>query len=357
MSRFYSDRAKGEPYVYGEQPKDKKYIKINTNENPYGPSPKAMKLLKETDWDRLKLYSDPLSTELIDALSSFYGVSKEKIYVGNSSDEVLSFTWLAFFGRGEKVVYPDITYSFYTVYSQLYEVEECIVSLKDDYTMDLETMSKIPAKAVVITNPNAPTGIALTLEEIENFLKNNQDKLVVVDEAYVDFGNESAIKLIDKYDNLLVVQTFSKSRSLAGLRIGFAMGNKELINGLKVIKDQFNPYTLDSISNLVGAEAVLDKEYFDETRNKIIKTREWVQKELVDFGFLSTDSKTNFLFIEYPNVSGKFIFEELRKRGILVRYFGKARMENRLRVSIGTDEEMKIVVEEIKNIVASFKNK
>jgi histidinol-phosphate aminotransferase len=263
MSRFYSDRAKGEPYVYGEQPKDKKYIKINTNENPYGPSPKAMKLLKETDWDRLKLYSDPLSTELIDALSSFYGVSKEKIYVGNSSDEVLSFTWLAFFGRGEKVVYPDITYSFYTVYSQLYEVEECIVSLKDDYTMDLETMSKIPAKAVVITNPNAPTGIALTLEEIENFLKNNQDKLVVVDEAYVDFGNESAIKLIDKYDNLLVVQTFSKSRSLAGLRIGFAMGNKELINGLKVIKDQFNPYTLDSISNLVGAEAVLDKEYFD----------------------------------------------------------------------------------------------
>ena len=275
MSRFYSERAKGEPYVYGEQPKDQKYIKINTNENPYGPSPKALKLLKETDWDRLKLYSDPVSTELVGALSDYYGVEKEKIYVGNSSDEVLSFIWLAFFGRGERVVYPDITYSFYTVYSKLYEVEEYIVPLNDDYTMNLQGMS-VPCKGVLITNPNAPTGIALSLSEIENFLQNNRDKLVVVDEAYVDFGNESAIKLIDKYDNLLVVHTFSKSRSLAGLRVGYAIGNVDLINGLKVIKDQFNPYTLDSISNLIGAEAVKDVEYFDETRNKVIATREWV---------------------------------------------------------------------------------
>ena len=354
MSRFYSERAKGEPYVYGEQPKDQKYIKINTNENPYGPSPKALKLLKETDWDRLKLYSDPVSTELVQALSDYYGVDKEKIYVGNSSDEVLSFIWLAFFGRGERVVYPDITYSFYTVYSKLYEVEEYIVPLNDDYTMNLQGMS-VPCKGVLITNPNAPTGIALSLSEIENFLQNNRDKLVVVDEAYVDFGNGSAIKLIDKYDNLLVVHTFSKSRSLAGLRVGYAIGNVDLINGLKIIKDQFNPYTLDSISNLIGAEAVKDVEYFDETRNKVIATREWVQKELVEFGFLSTDSKANFLFIEYPGISGKLIFEELRKKGILVRYFGKKRMENRMRVSIGTDEEMRVVVETLKEIVSKNK--
>lgn len=355
MNKFLGKRALQAPYVYGEQPKDKKYIKINTNENPYGPSPKALDLLKNSDWDRLKLYSDPQSTEITNALAKFYGVDKSQVYVGNSSDEVLSFSWLAFFDRGDKVVYPDITYSFYTVYSKLYEVEECIVPLKKDFSMDLEGMS-IPCKGIVITNPNAPTGIALTLNEIEAFLIKNSDKLVIVDEAYIDFGSESAVKLIDKYDNLLVVQTFSKSRSLAGLRIGFAIGNVDLINGLKVIKDQFNPYTLDAISNLVGAEAVKDVEYFDYTRNKIITTREWVKKELSDFGFIGTDSKTNFLFIEYPNISGKFLFEELRKKGILVRYFGKAKMENRMRVSIGTDEEMRVVVDAMKEIVNSIRN-
>jgi len=222
--------------------------------------------------------------------------------------------------------------------------------------MDLDKMSSIDAKGIVITNPNAPTGIALTLEEIEAFLIKNSEKLVIVDEAYIDFGNESAVKLIDKYDNLLVVQTFSKSRSLAGLRVGFAIGNVELINGLKVIKDQFNPYTLDAISNLVGAEAVKDREYFDITRNKIVATREWVKKELYDFGYVGTDSKTNFLFVKYPNISGKYIFEELRKRGILVRYFGKAKIEDYMRVTIGTDEEMKIVVEAMKEIVEEYKN-
>ncbi len=356
MSKFLGTRAKQEPYVYGEQPKDKKYIKINTNENPYGPSPKAMELLKNTDWDRLKLYSDPQSTEITNALAQFYGVDRDKVYVGNSSDEVLSFAWLAFFDRVDKVVYPDITYSFYTVFSKLYDVEECIVPLKEDFTMDLDKMSSIDAKGIVITNPNAPTGIALTLEEIEAFLIKNSEKLVIVDEAYIDFGNESAVKLIDKYDNLLVVQTFSKSRSLAGLRVGFAIGNVELINGLKVIKDQFNPYTLDAISNLVGAEAVKDREYFDYTRNKIVATREWVKKELYDFGYMGTDSKTNFLFVKYPNISGKYIFEELRKKGILVRYFGKAKIEDYMRVTIGTDEEMKIVVEAMKEIINLIRN-
>lgn len=356
MSKFLSKRAMQEPYVYGEQPKDKKYIKINTNENPYSPSPKALELLKNTDWESLKLYSDPLSTEITSALAEFYGVSKDKVYVGNSSDEVLSFAWLAFFNRGDKIVYPDITYSFYPVYSKLYELEEVIVPLKEDLTMNLEGMC-CESKGIVITNPNAPTGIALGLEEIESFVQKNRDKIVIVDEAYIDFGNESAIKLIDKYDNLLVVQTFSKSRALAGLRVGFAIGNPNLINGLKVIKDQFNPYTLDAISNLVGAEAVKDVEYFDYTRNKIINTRERVKEELYNLGFQGTDSKTNFLFIKHPKISGKVLFEELKTRGILVRYLGKARIEEYLRVSIGTDEEMEIVVAELKNIVLEYKGK
>lgn len=350
MSKFLGKRAKQEPYVYGEQPKDKKYIKINTNENPYGPSPKALKLLKESNWEILKLYSDPTSKEVIEAISEYYEVSPNKVYVGNSSDEVLSFSWLAFFDKGDTIVYPDITYSFYTVFSKLYDVNENIVPLNEDFSMNLDGMSEVEAKGIVITNPNAPTGIALSLDEIECFLKRNSNKIVIVDEAYIDFGSESAVKLIDKYDNLLVVQTFSKSRSLAGLRIGFAIGNEELINGLKVIKDQFNPYTLDAISNLVGAEAVKDREYFDFTRNKIIETREWFKKELYKIGYEGTDSKANFLFVKHPKITGKFIFEELRNRGILVRYFGKNRIEEYLRISIGTQEEMEKVLEEMKDI-------
>ena len=356
MSQFWNDKIKSiSPYVPGEQPKDKKYIKLNTNENPYPPSPNVIKSVKSMDIESMRLYPDPDVTLLKDEIAKYFNLTREQIFVGNGSDEILAFIFMAFFNKQDKVYYPDITYSFYPVYSDLFDLTEVQIPLDSNFEIKIEDYFGLDGH-IIITNPNAPTGIALTLEEIEAFLIKNSEKLVIVDEAYIDFGNESAIKLIDKYDNLLVVQTFSKSRSLAGLRVGFAIGNVELINGLKVIKDQFNPYTLDAISNLVGAEAVKDREYFDITRNKIVATREWVKKELYDFGYVGTDSKTNFLFVKYPNISGKYIFEELRKKGILVRYFGKAKIEDYMRVTIGTDEEMKIVVEAMKEIVEEYKN-
>lgn len=351
MSNLISKRAqKIVPYVYGEQPKDRKYIKINTNENPYGPSPKALKAIRELESDRYKLYSDPSCKEIKEAISEFYGISMDKVFVGNGSDEVLAFSYLAFFDRGDKVIYPDITYSFYPVYSSLYEIEEVINPLNDDFTMNLEGFNQ-DAKGIIITNPNAPTGIALTLDEIEGVIKKNLDKVVIVDEAYVDFGTESAVKLIDKYENLLVVQTYSKSRSLASLRIGFAIGNPLLIEALHKIKDSINPYTLDTIGIIAGAEAMKDREYFDLTRNKIIATRERVKEALFSMGFSGTDSKSNFIFVRHERVEAKTIFEKLREEGILVRYFNKPRINGYLRISIGTDEEMDIVIQKMKEIV------
>ncbi len=351
MSKYLSKRAnKIVPYVYGEQPKDKKYIKLNTNENPYGPSPKVLDRIKSLGSDLYKLYSDPSCREIKEAIGDFYQIDKDKIFVGNGSDEVLAFSYLAFFDKGDKVIYPDITYSFYTVYSSLYEVEEVINPLNDDFSMNIEGFDK-EAKGIIVTNPNAPTGILLSLEEIEGIIKRNQDKVVIVDEAYIDFGGESAVKLIDKYENLLVVQTYSKSRSLASLRIGFAIGNPILIEGLHKIKDSINPYTLDTVGIVAGVEGMKDREYFDLTRNKIIETREKFKKELYKIGFSGTDSKTNFVFVKHERVEAKIIFEKLKDSGILVRYFNKPKIDGYLRISIGTDEEMDKVVEELKKIV------
>ncbi len=351
MSKYLSARAnKIVPYVYGEQPKDKKYIKLNTNENPYEPSPKVLESIKNIDKNIYKLYSDPSCNPLKEAIGDFYNLNTNQVFVGNGSDEVLAFSYLAFFNRGDKVIYPDITYSFYTVYSSLYEVEEVINGLNDDFTMNIKGFNK-KAKGIIVTNPNAPTGNLLNLEEIEEIVKANMDKVVIVDEAYIDFGGESAVRLIDKYENLLVVQTYSKSRSLASLRIGFAIGNSMLIEGLHKIKDSINPYTLDTIGIIAGVEAMKDKEYFDLTRNKIINTREKFKKELENIGFRGTDSKANFVFVKHEKVEAKIIFEKLKERGILVRYFNKPRIDGYLRISIGTDEEMDKVVEELKKIV------
>lgn len=350
-NKYISKRAqKIVPYTYGEQPKDKKYIKLNTNENPYPPSPRAVEVIKNIPADIYKLYSDPSCKELKEAIGDFYNIDANKIFVGNGSDEVLAFSYLAFLDKGDKVIYPDITYSFYTVYSSLYEVEELINHLNDDFSMNLQGFNQ-DAKVCIITNPNAPTGIALSLEEIEKLIEKNQDKLLIVDEAYIDFGGESAVKLIDKYDNLLVVQTYSKSRSFASLRIGFAIGNPILIEALHKIKDSINPYTLDTIGIKAGAEAMRHKEYFYECCNKIIATRERVKKELANLGFQGTDSKSNFLFVKHNKVEAKEIFEKLRVEGILVRYFNKAKINNYLRISIGTDEEMDIVIEKLRGIV------
>ncbi|TDT71460.1 histidinol-phosphate aminotransferase [Hypnocyclicus thermotrophus] len=338
--KFWSNKAKSiSPYTYGEQPKDKKYIKLNTNENPYPPSPKAIKIIKNLDENIYKLYSDPTCNELKEAISKVYNVEKKQIFIGNGSDEVIAFSYQSFFNKGDKIVYPDITYSFYPVYSKLYEIEEIINPLNDDFTMNLKGFNK-KSKGIIITNPNAPTGIALTLDQIESIIKDNLDKLIIVDEAYVDFGAESAVKLINKYENLLVIQTFSKSRSFASLRIGFAIGNKELIQALHIIKDSYNPYTVDTIGIKAGAAAMLDVEYFNKTRNTIIATRDRIKKELDKLGFKSTNSKSNFLFIKHNSFKGEYIFKKLKENGILVRYFNKPKINNYLRVSIGTDEEM-----------------
>jgi histidinol-phosphate aminotransferase len=350
-NKFWSAKAAGiTPYTYGEQPKDKKYIKLNTNENPYPPSPKAVDIIRSINENIYKLYSDPSCSEIKEAIAKVNGVNKNQVFVGNGSDEVLAFSYLAFFDKGDKVIYPDITYSFYPVYSNLYDIEGLIVPLKDDFNMDLDGFNQ-NAKAVIIANPNAPTGIALTLSEIEGVITKNPDKLIIVDEAYIDFGAESAVKLIDKYENLLVVQTYSKSRSFASLRIGFAIGNAELIQALHIIKDSYNPYTLDTISIKAGAASMLDTEYFDMTRNKIIATRERVKAELNKLGFTGTDSKSNFLFVKHNTISGEEIFLKLREQGVLVRYFNKPRINNYMRISIGTDEEMDKMLKVIKEIV------
>lgn len=350
-NKYISKRAqKIVPYTYGEQPKDKKYIKLNTNENPYGPSPKVLEAIKNLPSDVYKLYSDPSCKELKEAIADFYKLSTDKIFVGNGSDEVLAFSYMAFMDKGDKVIYPDITYSFYPVYSSLYEMEEVVVPLNEDFSMNKEGFYQ-DAKVCLITNPNAPTGIALSLAEIEKIVSENTDKLIIVDEAYIDFGGESAVGLIDKYANILVVQTYSKSRSLASLRIGFALGNPVLIEALHKIKDSFNPYTLDTVGIKAGTEAMKDREYFEECCNKIINTRERIKKELAKIGFEGTDSKSNFLFIKHKEVEAKEIFEKLRAEGILVRYFNKPRIYNHLRVSIGTDEEMDAVIEKLKEIV------
>ncbi len=340
MSKYLSTRAnKIVPYVYGEQAKDKKYIKLNTNENPYEPSPKVLEAIKKLDKGRYKLYSDPSCKDIKEAIGDFYNLNPNQIFVGNGSDEVLAFSYLAFFNRKDKVIYPDITYSFYTVYSSLYEIEEVINPLADDLSMNIKGFNK-EAKGIIVTNPNAPTGILLSLWEIEEIVKANMDKVVIVDEAYIDFGGESAIKLIDKYENLLVIQTYSKSRSLASLRIGFALGSPMLIEGLHKIKDSINPYTLDTIGIIAGVEGMKDKEYFDYTRNKIINTREKFKEQLENIGFEGTDSKANFVFVKHEKVEAKIIFEKLKEKGVLVRYFNKPRIDKYLRISIGTDEEM-----------------
>jgi histidinol-phosphate aminotransferase len=346
--KFWSNKAKSiEPYTYGEQPKDKKYIKLNTNENPYPPSPKAVKIIRELDENIYKLYSDPTCSEIKEAISKVYNVDKEQVFVGNGSDEVIAFSYQAFFDKGDKIIYPDITYSFYPVYSKMYDTTEIINPLNEDFTMNLKGFNQ-EGKGIILTNPNAPTGIALTLEEIESVIQNNLDKLIIVDEAYVDFGAESAVKLINKYNNLLVIQTFSKSRSFASLRIGFAIGNKDLIKALHIIKDSYNPYTLDTIGIKAGATAMLDVEYFDKTRKAIMSTRDRIKKELEKLGFEGTNSKSNFLFMKHNSLDGEYIFKKLKENGVLVRYFNKPRINNYLRISIGTDEEMDEMIKILK---------
>lgn len=351
MNKFWSDIANSiEPYTAGEQPKDKKYIKLNTNENPYSPSVKVLDAIKNAANDSLKLYPDPTCNDLKTAIADYYKLKNEQIFIGNGSDEILAFSFMAFFNPQETILFPDITYSFYRVFADLFNIDYKYVPLDDEFNIPIKFFN-VKNGGIVISNPNAPTGISLTVSSIEEILKNNSDSVVIIDEAYIDFGSESAYKLINKYENLLVVQTFSKSRSLAGLRVGFAMGNRNLIDALRQIKNSFNSYTTGKLALIGAIEAIKDKNYFEMTTKKIIKTREIVVKKLKEMGFWVLDSKANFIFISHPKIKAEKLFTELRKRGILVRHFSKNRIDNFIRISIGEIEDMERFIYEINDII------
>lgn len=327
------------PYVPGEQPAGDKIVKLNTNENPYPPAPGVKKVLEEMEADRLRKYPDPTASILVKELASYYGLNEDQVFVGVGSDDVLAMSFLTFFNSDKPVLFPDVTYSFYKVWADLFKVPFETPVLKEDFTIDVKDYEKENG-GVIFPNPNAPTGIAQDLSDIEDILQHNQDVVVIVDEAYIDFGGHSALELIDRYENLLVVQTFSKSRSLAGMRIGYAFGNKQLIKYLNDVKYSFNSYTMNYPSLVIGRAALADRAYFEETRNKIIATRERVKKELAGLGFTFGDSMANFLFITHEKVAARELFEALKIKKIYVRYFNKPRIDNYLRVTIGTDEEM-----------------
>lgn len=351
MSKYWSKLTNSlTPYIPGEQPKDKKYIKLNTNENPYPPSPKVLEVIKNTANKDLRLYPDPSGDDLRKVIANHHNLSLNQIFAGNGSDEILSFAFAAFFDPSQVIIFPDITYTFYPVYANFYGLLYKEIPLEEDFSLPLEKFN-IPNGGIILANPNAPTAKYVPMDYFRSILNNNKEKVVIIDEAYIDFGGKSTVKLINEYPNLLVIHTLSKSRSLAGLRVGIAMGNEELIEGLNRVKNSFNSYTLDRLA-LVGAIAAYeDNKYFEETRNKVIKTREETIKNLRVLGFSIPDSKANFIFVSHPKINAKLIFESLRERGILVRHFNKPRIDNYLRISIGTDKEMDFLIENLKEII------
>lgn len=351
MSRYWSDVVRNiEPYVPGEQPRDRKYIKLNTNENPYPPSPNVLKAVKDSGNENLRLYPDPLCEELRETIGQYFSLNKDQIFVGNGSDELLAFSFMAFFKKEKPILFPDITYSFYPVYAALFSIDYKLIPLDKEFSIPVGMFYKDNG-GIIFPNPNAPTGKYMPVQSIKSILEHNSDSVVIIDEAYVDFGGESAIGLIERYSNLLVVQTFSKSRSLAGLRIGFAAGHKDLIEGLERIKNSINSYTLDRVALNAAKAAIKDEEYFQETRRRIVNTRERVTVELRRMGFNVIDSRANFLFISHPVLKASMLFQRLREQGILVRYFNKPRIDNFLRVSIGTDREMDCFLESLADII------
>ena len=338
------------PYTPGEQPKIRNIIKLNTNENPYPPAPEVKRVLAGMDVSDFRKYPDPTCGVLVDAIADYYKVDKDRVFVGVGSDDVLSMAFLTFFNSKKPILFPDITYSFYDVWANLYRIPYRQIPLNENFTINPEDYYGDNG-GVVIANPNAPTGIGLGLSAIEDIVKRNPDVVVIVDEAYVDFGGESALPLIDKYENLLVVQTFSKSRSMAGMRIGYAFGCPKLIKYLLDAKFSFNSYTINMPSLLMGAAAVRDREYFEKTTGMVIATRERVKKELKELGFEFGDSKTNFIFAMHPERDGKEIFDYLRQNGIIVRRFDMPRISQYLRISIGTDEEMDKLISVLKEFL------
>lgn len=327
------------PYVPGEQPQGGNIIKLNTNENPYPPAPEVFRCHKEMEVSHFSLYPELGAATLTEKLAQYHGVSPKEVFVGVGSDDVLSMCFLTFFNSDKPVIFPDITYSFYPVWAEVYRIPYECPALQEDFTINAEDYKRENG-GVVIANPNAPTSIGMPLCEVEEIIKANPEVVVIIDEAYVDFGGETALPLIRTYENLLVVRTYSKSRSLAGLRIGYAMGNEALIQALTDVKESVNSYTMNTESILLGAASLADEEYFRENLSKLVRTRERVKKELEQMGFEVKASQTNFLFASHQSVPAKVIFENLKAQGIFVRYFNKKRIDNYLRITIGTDEQM-----------------
>ena len=350
MSRFFSEKYRDlVPYVPGEQPKDKKYIKLNTNESPFPPSPKAQQYAAEAA-KGLQLYSDPECKVLTAKASGMLGVPMDQIIFTNGSDEALNFAFMAFCDRNRPAVFPDITYGFYSIFADLNGVPYTQIPLKEDFTID--TSDYIGANATIfIANPNAPSGLTLSLEQIEEILKGNPDNVVVIDEAYVDFAGESAIKLIPQYENLLVIQTFSKSRSMAGARLGFCVGSKALIGDLNAIKFSTNPFNVNAMTMAAGLGALEDEEYFRDNCRKILENRTWTTEKLREMGFQVADSTTNFVLAKHEKLVGKQLYLDLKARGILVRHFDTPRLTDYVRVTIGSKEEMAAFIAAAKDIL------
>lgn len=350
MKKWEKNVRKVDPYVPGEQPKEQGIIKLNTNENPYPPSKKVQKALEETDVEKFRLYPDPAIESLVCTIADYYGVEKENVFVGVGSDDVIAMSFMTFFNGGKPILFPDITYSFYDVWADMLKIPYQMQALDEKFHIVKEDYMKENG-GIIFPNPNAPTGVFEELSLVEEIIAENPASVVIVDEAYVDFGGKSAISLLEKYDNLLVVQTFSKSRSMAGMRIGFAIGNKELIKYLNDVKYSFNSYTMNETAIRFGVAAMKDKDYFEETVRKIIATREWTKKELKRLGFTFPDSKANFIFASHESIPAEELQQALRKEKIVVRYFKKPRIDNYLRITVGTQKEMETLIRTLENYI------
>ena len=349
MSRFFSEKFKELiPYVPGEQPRDRKYIKLNTNESPFPPSQKARDYAKEA-METLQLYSDPECKRLVEKATEFYAVERDEILFFNGSDESLNFAFMAFCDKEHPAVFPDITYGFYSIFAQLNGVPYRQIPLQEDFTIRIEDYLGVN-ETIFIANPNAPTGISLSLAQIEEILKSNPNNVVVIDEAYVDFGGETAVPLIHKYENLLVIQTFSKSRSMAGARLGCAIGCKALIQDLNTLKYSTNPFNVNAMTMAAGLGSLEDDEYFRENCQKIIDTRQWTTEMLRELGFTVLDSQTNFVMAKHPKMDGQGLYLQLKDRGILVRHFHTERLKDYNRITIGTQQQMQTLIDTIKKI-------
>lgn len=353
-TRLAANFRKIEPYVPGEQPDLPDMVKLNTNENPYPPSPKVAEAVRNLDPDTLRLYPDPSSTALVHAIAGRYGLGEDQVYVGVGSDDVLAISFMTFFHSGKAILFPDITYSFYDVWAELFQIPYERPALDEEFNLRLEDYMASNG-GVVIANPNAPTGVVQDLDFLRQVIEANRDVIVIIDEAYIDFCDaSSALPLIQEYDNVVIVQTFSKSRSMAGVRIGYAMAQPELIQAMNDVRYSFNSYPMSRLSVAAGVAALQDEDYFQETQAKVIETREKTKRELHRLGFTFQDSMTNFIFATHDRVPAQVIFERLREMHIFVRHFQSPRINNYLRISIGTNEEMKRFLDAVLEIVGSY---